>query len=417
MRDTTRPLCAVLWSAIAGVLTAGHVTAGSAVAAPPVPSEDGVAWDKQILTSDYLSDGINAGDFNQDGHPDIVAGPRIYAGPDFSTWRDFYPAHVFPTKPSPTDSMFSFVHDFNRDGWPDILVLGRVHLHAAYWYENPQNDDGRWKKHFVFERVRGESPTLIDIDADGRPELVSHWDDRWGLIQPDPTDPTRPWTFQPITDQRPWGQFYHGTGVGDVDRDGRLDLILNDGWWEQPADPQESWTEHPYRFADRGGAQMFVYDVDGDGLNDVVTALDAHGYGLAWFEQLPEDGNAPFKKHMMMDDRAAEAEYGVCFSQPHALAMSDIDGDGLQDIVVGKRMWAHPPPKDVEPNAPPVLYWFRLNRNDDGQARFVPHLIDDASGVGVQVVIADVDADRRPDVLTVSKLGAFVFFNRASATP
>ena len=34
-----------------------------------------------------------------------------------------------------------------------------------------------------------------------------------------------------------------------------------------------------------GGAEMAVYDVNGDGLNDVVTSLQAHGWGLSWFEQ------------------------------------------------------------------------------------------------------------------------------------
>ena len=40
------------------------------------------------------------------------------------------------------------------------------------------------------------------------------------------------------------------------------------------------------RFGDlTGGGQMYAYDVNGDGLNDVITSLDAHGWGLAWYEQ------------------------------------------------------------------------------------------------------------------------------------
>ncbi len=96
-----------------------------------------VRFQKIILTDQYYCDGINAGDFNRDGKMDIVAGPFWYEGPDFKVRHEFYPAKVFETAPSPTDSMFSFVYDFNGDGWPDILVLGRVHMHEAFWYENP----------------------------------------------------------------------------------------------------------------------------------------------------------------------------------------------------------------------------------------------------------------------------------------
>ena len=79
---------------------------------------------------------------------------------------------------------------------------------------------------------------------------------------------------------------------------------------------------------------------------------------------------------------------------------------------MGKRMWAHGPKGDIEPEAAPVVYWFQLTRPADKSVRYVPHLIDAQSGVGCQVVAADVNTDGRVDVLTVSKLGAFVFVNR-----
>ena len=88
-------------------------------------------------------------------------------------------------------------------------------------YENPKGTSGFWRKHFVFERVEGESPPFLDVDGDGKPEIVAHWEGQWGFIQPDWSDPTRPWTFKPITDKRKWEQFYHGTGVGYVNGDGR----------------------------------------------------------------------------------------------------------------------------------------------------------------------------------------------------
>ncbi len=392
------------------VFLAAFAGSGIAIAAEPHLSPASPTFRKQVLTDKYYCDGITAGDINRDGKTDIVAGPFWYEGPAFTAKHEFYPAVEFPTPPSPTDSMFSYVHDFNADGWLDILVLGRVHLHSAFWYENPKGAAGYWKKHFVFERIRGESPPFIDVNGDGRPELVAHWDNHWGLIQFDPAAPTKPWVFKPITDQRNWEQFYHGTGVGDLNGDGRADLLLNEGWYEQPASRNSQWARREFKFGAKGGAQMFAYDVNGDRLNDIITAIDAHGWGLAWFEAVRDNAGLTFRKHPLMGDRSEESKFGVAFSQPHALDLADLNGDGLKDIIVGKRLWAHGPKGDVEPNEAPVLYWFELKRTGS-TATFVPHLIDDKSGVGVQVTATDVNGDNRPDILTVSKLGAFVFFN------
>ena len=377
-----------------------------------------VTFDRQQLTDKYYCDGVAAADINSDGKIDIIAGPFWYEGPEFTKANEFYKAVALPPEPSPSNSMFSFVHDFSGDGKPDILVLGRVHKHEAKWYENPGDSSELWKSHFVFERVRGESPTLADLNVDGIPQLICHWDRRWGWIQPDPKQPYEPWKFTAIGDDKDWPQFYHGEGVGDVNGDKRLDLIINDGWFEQPKQHADgkNWKFHESRFSrERGGAQMFAMDVDGDGDNDVISAIHAHEWGLAWFEHTKPNDRIRFTEHTIMGDRSQIAKYGVAFSQPHAMDLGDIDGDGLQDIVTGKRMWAHGPKGDVEPNADPVLYWFRLQRNADDTVRYIPHEIDGRSGVGVQVLATDVNADGRTDVVTASKLGTFVFLNRAKS--
>lgn len=385
----------------AGALLAATALAAAQDSGPPV------SFEKRVLTDRYYCDGVTAGDVNRDGKPDVVAGPFWHEGPEFAKKHEIYPAVAHEPAKSPSDSMFSYVHDFNGDGWPDVLRLGRVHLHEAVWFENPKGADSPWTKHVAFERVFGESPPFADMDGDGRPDVVCHWKNRWGWLRFDVKDPGMPWSFIPATEAGTYHHFYHGTGVGDVNGDGRPDLLLNEGWFEQPT--SGPWTFRPFRFGAKGGAQMFAYDVDGDGDSDVVTALDAHGWGLAWFEQVREGGRIDFRRHLIMGDRSEESTYGVAFSQPHALAVADMDGDGLTDVVVGKRRWAHGPTGDVEPDADPVVYWFRLVREPSSGARFVPYRIDDRSGAGVQITAADVNGDGAPDVLTASKLGTFVF--------
>lgn len=405
------------------------VAATPALLAASSPRE--VAFEKITLTDQYWCDGINAADINRDGKMDIVAGPFWYAGPDFKTRHTFYEPVPQALEANPTNSMFSFPYDFNGDGWPDILVLGRVLFHEAQWYENPgkaglAQPDARWKKHFVSQRVFGEAPQFVDIDGDGKPEILSISGataqdkiKQWGWYAPDWSDPTKPWRFTPITEPGTFDHYYHGEGVGDINGDGRADLVLNEGWWEQPpkdAAPGTLWKKHAFVFSqDRGGAQILVTDVNSDGKNDVVTAMNAHGWGLSWFEQKRDAAGAiTFVEHRVMGTREEEAKFGVAFSQPHALTLADLDGDGVLDVVTGKRRWAHGPKGDVEPMATPVNYAFlvRRDKNTEGGAKLVPKLIDDASGLGVQVVAADVNGDGVPDVLTASKLGAFVFLTK-----
>jgi hypothetical protein len=144
----------------------------------------------------------------------------------------------------------------------------------------------------------------------------------------------------------------------------------------------------------------------------VLTSIAAHGYGLAWYEQLREkdpDGHPQFKAHVFMNKEPNENRYGIAFSQLHAVELVDVDGDGLKDIVTGKCFWAHGPTGDPEPKAPAVLYWFQLARSQDGTVDWVPHLIDDDSGVGRQIGVADPNGDGYPDFIIGNKKGTFVF--------
>jgi hypothetical protein len=84
-----------------------------------------------------------------------------------------------------------------------------------------------------------------------------------------------------------------------------------------------------------------------------------------------------------------------------------MNNDGIPDIITGKRFWAHGEKGDAEPDAPAMLLWLECKR-DRGNVRFVPHVIDDDSGVGTQVVAARLSCHGLPDVLTSNKKGTYV---------
>ena len=374
-------------AALATAICAGPAAAG--------PWE--VSFRKIVVDEAFRSEGVAVGDVNHDGKLDIMVGDLWYEAPDWKV-HEIRPVGKYVAGTGYSNCFNCWAVDINRDGWVDQMVVlwpGK----PGVWYENPRNKHGHWKERTFAPDVSNETPAFADLLGDGK--NVGVFGCKGAMVWAAPAaDANQPFDIHKIDPgpKAPGTERYsHGLGVGDINGDGRNDVLFTTGWWEAPADrTKENWTFHK---ADLGPdcADMLVYDVDGDGDADVISS-SAHAYGIWWHEQKPSDGGSAFVQHEIAKD----------WSQSHAMILADMNGDGLLDIVTGKRHLAH---NGGDPGAkdPAVMYWYELRRPEKGKVEFVPHKFDDSSGVGTQFVVCDFDGDGRPDVVTSNKSGVRVF--------
>jgi len=358
-----------------------------------------VKFRKHVIHWDFISEGVAVADVNNDGLTDILAGPYWFEAPDWKSHQITKPGKYDYTKEW-SDSFLNFAADLNNDGWTDQIVFDFPGTEVR-WFQNPGNSDVHWPQFLIDSTARNESPMMVDVDGDSNPDLVfGTGNDQITWFRPSPDGPQKiAWNRIAVsTEKAPGGStFSHGMGFGDMDLDGKADIFTTGGWWKAPDDFDKSpWV---YRELNLGQpcSQMYLYDLDLDGDQDVISA-SAHDYGIWWHRQSGTTGHPAFTEQLIDSS----------FSQTHGLALEDLNNDGLPDLITGKRFFAHNG-KDPGGHEPAVLYWFELKRDEQNNPFWIPHLIDDQSGVGLQLIVQDINGDQKKDIVIANKKGVILF--------
>jgi hypothetical protein len=267
-------------------------------------------------------------DVNRDGQPDIFCGGFWYEGPQWTPRR----VRDVPLIRGRYDDYSNLPLDVDGDGWTDVVSVN-YRSGSIYWVQHPGESLGEWKTHLVDSPGPSETGRLADLDGDGNLDLLpsgtnyAAWYER--VPRPDEREGTG---FQWVRHNLPDEAAGHGVGWGDLDGDGRPDVVATQGWLQGPSDPRRDrwpWRDE-FRLHRDVSSPILVHDVDLDGDADLIWGR-GHNIGLYWLEQVFQEGRRSWHLHPI----------DTSWSSAHSLLLADLDGDGRPELVAGKRYLGH----------------------------------------------------------------------------
>ena len=356
---------------------------------------------KVLVDAENKCEACSVFDVNNNGVADIVCGEYWYEGPDFKkkhkicdiTYQDEY---VWDFSDYPMD--------VNGNGLMDIITSSWW-SEGIFWRENPGNN-GEWDTHKICDSGCVETIRYYDIDGDGDVEIFPNC----------PGEPVYYLKLIKDENEKGTGAFNkyvlsengagHGLGFGDVDGDGKPEIILCGGILHMPEGGADSglWDFSPELDIDfLASVPILTYDVNNDGMMDIIVGA-GHGYGLFWYEQGKDSGGKrTWTKHII--DSA--------WSQYHDMQFVDIDGDGEEELLTGKRWRAHngnDPGDDLDT----FVCYYKFNREKQEIYR---HMIEygdprnGGTGVGIYFWTEDLSGNGKPDIVAPGKEGLYILFN------
>lgn len=368
-------------------------------------------WKQHVINHLSPFEAAGVADFNQDGKLDVFSGDSWYAAPN---WEAFKVREVPKgTNPHYYEDFADAPLDVNGDGHIDIVTCAYFSKKIA-WLEHPGDPTKQWTEHLIDTPGSMETGYLLDLFKNGKPVFVPNVGGKVMFYELAMKSPKVEWIPHVLS---PNGAG-HGVGHGDINGDGRIDLITPRGWYEQPEQVSDKWTFHSDFELGTASIEIIGHDFDGDGLTDIVWGM-GHDFGLFWLKQSTVDGKRTWTKE----------EIDMTFSQVHTLHLADFNGNGELEIVTGKRIYAHP--SEPGATAEPCIYIFGFDRMAGKWTRSTVHLGEPAStaplnpehrdalkdfrpgsaGTGLQMVIRDMDNDGDLDIVAPGKSGLYWFEN------
>ena len=374
------------------------------------------AWKKHDINPKSIFEAAGVLDVDNDGKLDIVSGDTWYKAPD---WTPF-PTRKVTKQGTYMNDFANIPFDVNGDGLMDFLTCSYFGKNVG-WVENPGKPGVAWVDHQVDVPGPSEAAVVVDLDGDGVPDLLPNTVNVvvWYGLEKSPEG--KGVVFKKHDFSAAKGSNGHGVGTGDINGDGKLDLLTPNGWFESPADPRrDTWPWHPDWKLGATGIQILARDLDGDGLVDLIYGM-GHDIGLYWAHaEKSADGKITYKPQMI----------DVTLTSVHTQLWADLDGDGKADeLISGKRVYAHEVEKgDI---LAPVIAYYKFDRPAKAWTRHVIYQGEPATnapkepgkrdaqkdfppgtaGTGLEMTAIDIDGDGDLDLVCPGKSGLYLFEN------